>query len=172
MIEFLPAATFIVALVAATFAVLSLIFILRSRAPLESIDVSELLRFEGDSIKAAADSNTRALRLEIVQTLSQNQNAALDTIFKLSDQLLKQVGAFGVRLEASNKITESRIGGIGTKLNSDIEQMGKTANSNRETLRGLIEQKLEFVGVSPHGCRAQSQGRAQRELSAHATRNF
>jgi DNA recombination protein RmuC len=143
MIEIISDATFVVALVAATFAVLAFIFIRRAPAPLGRIDFSELLRFEGDAVRSAADSSTRALRLEIVQTLSHNQNAALDMILKLSDQLLKQVDSFGVRLEASNKITESRINEIGTKLNSDIAQMGQTANSNRETLRGLIEQKLD-----------------------------
>jgi DNA recombination protein RmuC len=143
MFEFVPSATLIVSLVAATFAGLGLIVIRRAPAPLTRIDVSELLRFEGDAVRVAAEGNTRTLRLEIGQTLSQNQSAALDMILKLSEQLLKQVDTFGGRLEASNKITESRINEIGTKLNSDIEQMGQTANSNRETLRGLIEHKLD-----------------------------
>jgi DNA recombination protein RmuC len=149
MIEFVPAATFIIALIAAVFALLCLIFIRRAPTPLERIDVSELLRFEGEAIRAAADGNTRALRLELGQALSQNQSAALEMILKLSEQLLKQVDGFGARLEASNKLTESRITEIGSKLNSDIEQMGQTANSNREALRGLIEQKLE-ASASAH----------------------
>lgn len=149
MIEFIPAATFVMTLIAATFAVLGFIVIRRIPAPLSRNDVSELLRFEGDAVRAAAESNTRNLRLEIGQTLSQNQTAALDMILKLSEQLLKQVDAFGVRLEASNKMTESRVNEIGTKLNSDIEQMGQTANSNREVMRGLIEQKLD-LSASAH----------------------
>ena len=148
MIEIIPAATLILAIIAATFAVLAFIFILRAPAHLARMDISELLRFEGDAVRAAAESNTRTLRLEIGQTLSQNQSAALDTILKLSDQLLKQVDGFGVRLEASNKITELRVTEIGSKLNSDIEQMGQTANSNRETLRGLIEQKLDVSAIA------------------------
>jgi DNA recombination protein RmuC len=143
MVEFIPAATLIVTLIVATLAVIGFILIRRVPAPLSRIDVSELLRFEGDAVRAAAENNTRNLRLEIGQTLSQNQTAALDMILKLSEQMLKQVDTFGVRLEASNKLTESRINEIGTKLNSDIEQMGQTANSNREALRGLIEQKLD-----------------------------
>jgi len=143
MIETVPAATFVAVMIAAIFAVLAFLYIRRMPAPLARMDFSELLRSEGDAVRAAAEGNVRALRLEIGQMLSQNQSAALDTILKLSEQLLKQVDGFGVRLEASNKITESRVTEIGSKLNSDIEQMGQAANSNRETLRGLIEQKLD-----------------------------
>jgi DNA recombination protein RmuC len=162
MIQFIPAATFVVALIVATFAVLNFIFIRRAPVPLARMDVSELLRFEGDAVRMAAESNTRTLRLEIGQTLSQNQSAALNMILKLSEQLLKQVDAFGVRLEASNKITESRINEIGTKLNSDIEQMGQSANTNRETLRGLVEQKLDS-SASAHADAARN---LREELSA------
>ena len=162
MVEFVPAATFIVALVAAAFAVFAFIFIRRAPAPLARMDVSELLRVEGDAVRAAAEVNTRTLRLEIGQTLSHNQSAALDMILKLSDQLLKQVDGFGVRLEASNKTTESRVNEIGTKLNSDIEQMGQSASSNRETLRALIEQKLD-LSASAHADAARN---LREELSA------
>lgn len=143
MIEILPVGTFVAACIAAIFAIIALIVTLRIPAPLAKLDVSELLRLEGDAVRASAEANTRTLRLEIGQTLSQNHSTALNTILKLSDQLLKQVDAFGARLETSNKTTESRINEIGTKLNADINQMGQAANSNRETLRGLIEQKLD-----------------------------
>jgi DNA recombination protein RmuC len=162
MIEIVPAATFIVTIIAATFAVLAFISIRRAPAPLARMDVSELVRFEGDAVRAAAESNTHTLRLEIGQTLSQNQSAALDMILKLSEHLLKQVDGFGVRLEASNKITELRVTEIGSKLNSDIEQMGQAANSNRETLRGLIEQKLD-VSVTAH---AEAARNLREELSS------
>jgi DNA recombination protein RmuC len=162
MLEFVPAATFVVTLVAAAFAVLGFFLIRRAPVPLARTDVSELLRVEGDAVRAAAETNTRTLRLEIGQTLSQNQSAALDIILKLSEQLLKQVDGFGVRLEASNKTTESRINEIGTNLNSEIEQMGQTANSNRETLRSLIEQKLDS-SASAHADAARS---LREELSA------
>jgi DNA recombination protein RmuC len=149
MAEFIAFATFVLALIAAAFAMLGFIFVRRAPVPLAKMDVSELLRFEGDAVRAATESSTRTLRLEIGQTLSQNHNTALDTILKLSKSLLDQVDSFGARLEASNKTTESRINEIGSKLNSDIEQMGQTANSNRETLRGLIEQKLD-TSVAAH----------------------
>ena len=149
MIEFMPAATFVLAFVAAVFSILGFIFILRAPASLDRMEFSELLRIEGDSVRAASENSTRTLPGEIGQTLTQNQTAALDMILKLSEQLLKQVDGFGVRLEASNKTTEVRINEIGKKLNSDIEQMGQAANSNREALRGLIEDKLE-LSASAH----------------------
>jgi DNA recombination protein RmuC len=144
MTEFVPAATFVLALVAAIFAFVGFVFVFRLPAPLARMDVSELLRVEGDFIRAAAETDIRTLRLEVGQKLTQSQTAAFDMILKLSDQLHKQIDGFEVRLETSNKTTESRIEEIGTKLNSDIEQMGLTANSNRETLRSLIEQKLDL----------------------------
>jgi DNA recombination protein RmuC len=149
MIEILPIGTFVAACIAAIFAIIAFIVILRTPTPLAKLDISELLRVEGDAVRAAAEGNTRTLRLEIGQTLSQNHSAAFNTIVTLSDQLLKQVDTFGGRLELSNKTTESRINEIGTKLNADIDQMGQAANSNRETLRTLIEHKLD-ASTSAH----------------------
>jgi hypothetical protein len=101
MIEFVPAATFIVALMAATFAVLGFIFIRRIPAPIARTDVSELLRFEGDAIRAAAEGNTRTLRLEIGQTLSQNQSAALsDSIRRECNVTLAGPTTFAATLHA------------------------------------------------------------------------
>jgi hypothetical protein len=128
--EYVAFATFVAAFIAAIFALLAFGFIRRVPKPLSRAEASELLRFEGDAIRTAAENNTRNLRQEIGQSLSQNQTVALDMILKLSEQLLKQVDAFGDRLEVSNKTTESRIGEIGAKLNSDIEQMGAVASAN------------------------------------------
>jgi DNA recombination protein RmuC len=147
--EVIAIATLVVTLVTATFALLIFIVIRGAPAPLARMDITELLRFEGDAIRGASETHTRTLRLEIGQTLSQNHSSALDTIIKLSKSLLDQVDSFGTRLETSNKTTEARIGEIGTKLNADIEQMGQTANANREALRGLVEQKLD-LSASAH----------------------
>ena len=149
MSEAIPVATLILALVAAVFAVAGFVLARRAPAPLGRMEVSELLRLEGDAVRAAAEAATRTLRLEIGQTLSQHHGSALDTILKLSKSLLDQVDSFGARLEASNKTTESRIDAIGTKLNADIEQMGASASANRDALRGLIDHKLD-TSVSAH----------------------
>lgn len=149
MTEYVAFATFVAAFIAAIFALLAFGFIRRAPKPLSRAEIGELLRFEGDAVRTAGENNTRNLRQEIGLTLSQNQTAALDMILKLSTQLLTQVDAFGVRLEVSNRTTESRVSEIGAKLNSDIEQMGATASANREALRGLIEQKLD-LSASAH----------------------
>src|SRR3954452_6441141 len=109
MSEAIPLATLVLALVAAVFAVAGFMLARRAPAPLGRMEVSELLRLEGDAVRAAAEAATRTLRLEIGQTLSQNHGSALDTLLKLSKSLLDQVDSFGARLEASNKTTESRI---------------------------------------------------------------
>jgi DNA recombination protein RmuC len=149
MAEAIPVATFVLALIVAVYAVLGFLLARRAPVPLGRADVGDLLRAEGDAVRAAAESGTRTMRLEIGQTLSQNHSSALDTILKVSKSLLDQVDSFGARLETSNKTTESRINEIGSKLNSDIEQMGVSASANRDTLRGLIEHKLD-TSVAAH----------------------
>jgi DNA recombination protein RmuC len=145
MIEILLVLILMIAAVAALFAVLAFVAARRGPeiVPLSRVDAMELLRVEGDAIRNAGDLNARGLRQEVGQVLTQNQTGTIAAVATLSDSLLKQVDAFSARLEASNNTTEARIDGIGTKLNTDIEQMGQAATSNRESLRGMIEQKLD-----------------------------
>jgi DNA recombination protein RmuC len=143
MVDSLPVATFLIALLATILAFLAYLAARRIPAPIAKADFIEMLRRESESLREASEANSWALRIEIGQVLSQNQIAALDVISKQSEQLIMQVDVFGTRLEAINRTTESRINEIGTKLNSDIEQLGQAAASNRETLRSLIEQKLD-----------------------------
>jgi DNA recombination protein RmuC len=164
MLEWMPIATLGLALIAAAFAVANFLAQRRLAAAglLSRSDAVELLRHEGDAVRASAEAGARALRQEIGQTLMQNHSAAVDTVMKLTDSLLKQVDAFGARLETSNRTTEARIDGIGTKLNSDIEQMGQSAAANRESLRMLVEQKLD-ASVGAHADAARE---LREELSA------
>ena len=46
-------------------------------------------------------------------------------------------------LELANRTIETRVDGIGQKLNTDIAGMGVSAQTGREALRDLIEHKLE-----------------------------
>jgi DNA recombination protein RmuC len=139
------------ALAGALFAALGFFSVRRyaGQAPLGRIEAGALLRNESDLLRSAMDANARGLREELGRTLAQNQGATLDTLTKLSDSLRKQVGDFGTRLEASNRITETRIDDIGNKLNTDIEQMAVSATGNRDALRLLIEQKLD-ASVAAH----------------------
>jgi DNA recombination protein RmuC len=133
------------ALVAAAFAVLNFFAVRRvaSTVPLNAAEAARLLRVEGDSIRASIEASASRSRQEMGRMLVESQRIALETVVKLSDSLLKQVDAFGARLESANQATEKRINDIGDKLNADIEQMGTSAIAGRETLRNLIEQKLD-----------------------------
>jgi DNA recombination protein RmuC len=130
------------AALAALLAGLALFAVRRQAAALGRAETMELLRGEGDAIRAATEAGARALRQEIGALLAQNQQTSVTAVASLSDSLLKQVDAFGARLETANKTTEARIDGIGQKLNADIERMDRSANANRESLRALVEEKL------------------------------
>lgn len=145
---YFPITTLALAFIAALFAIVAVIVIARRPLAMERAEVSELLRFEGDAIRAASDASARGLRQELLQALNQQQGAATNMMLKLSDQLLRQVDTFGQRLEATNKTTEARINDIGVKLNADIGRMEQGSLANRETLRGLIEQKLDQSGAA------------------------
>lgn len=165
MIEWFVIPTLVAAAAAAAFAAVACVLMFRMRKDsLDRLAVAGLLRAEGDAIRsgmaasaenvrAAVVVNARDLRQELGNTLAHHHGAALDVVTKLSDSLLKQVDAFGVRLEAANKLTEKRVDEIGVKLNADIGQMGESAAANREALRGVIEKKLD-TSVETHAAAA------------------
>ncbi|UGV27462.1 DNA recombination protein RmuC [Rhodopseudomonas boonkerdii] len=145
---YFPIATLALAFIAALFAIVAVIVVVRRPLALERAEVSELLRFEGDAIRAASDAEIRAVRQELVQTINQQQGAAATMMLKLSEQLLRQVDSFGLRLETSNKTTEGRINEIGTKLNTDIGRMEQGAAAHSEALRTMVERKLDQSGAA------------------------
>jgi len=114
----------------------------------DQLALAQLLRGESDALRAAGDANARDLRQDMAQLLAHNQSGTVNAVGTLSDTLLKQVGAFGARLELSNQTTEKRINEIGERLNADIEKMGASAGANREALRLLIEQKLDSSALT------------------------
>jgi DNA recombination protein RmuC len=150
MIEILLVAILAVTAAGALLALLAYLACRRSRleTPLSRLDAGALLRAESDLIRSAMEANSRGLRQELLQGLSQNHQATFETMVKLSDSLLTRVDEFGVRLEKANQNTEARINSIGVKLNTDIDEMGKSAGVNREALRGVIEQKLDASAVA------------------------
>jgi DNA recombination protein RmuC len=145
---YFPIATLALASIAALFAIVAVIVVARRPLALERAEVSELLRFEGDAIRAASDAELRAVRQELLTTINQQQGAAATMMLKLSEQLLRQVDSFGQRLESSNKTTETRINDIGTKLNADIGRMEQGAVATSEGLRSIVERKLDQSGAT------------------------
>jgi DNA recombination protein RmuC len=61
----------------------------------------------------------------------------------LRDGIDGQVRGFGERLDGGIKAIDERAAAIATKLNDEMSEMRVEANTNRETLRSLIEQKLD-----------------------------
>jgi DNA recombination protein RmuC len=156
MIEWLLAAVLCASLVAAAGALLAYAAARRGRSEaLGRLDAVELLRREGDAIRAANEQEVRALRQELSATLSQFQAGTTQSVGLLSGEILNQIKMFGERLEASNKTVEERVAGIGGKLNTDIAQMGESATRNRDALRNVIEQRLD-ASVAAHAEAARS----------------
>jgi DNA recombination protein RmuC len=75
--------------------------------------------------------------------LASFQDVTLKAFGTLRDGIEGQIRTFGERLDAGVKATGESVTTISTKLTHDMEQMRTEANTGRETLRALIEQKLE-----------------------------
>lgn len=149
MLDILLFGIFAVACIGAMFAVLAYLTMRRNASEtINPLEMAQLLRREGDAIRAEDDANSRELRQEINQLLTHNQTGTMNAVGTLTDSLLRQVDAFGARLEQANQTTEKRINDIGERLNQDIEKMGVSANSNREALRTVIEQKLDSSALA------------------------
>jgi DNA recombination protein RmuC len=102
-----------------------------------------ILRSETDIVRGAVENQARGLRQELGRTLSSFQDVTLKAFGTLRDGIEVQIRTFGERLDAGVKATGESVTTISTKLTDDMEQMRGEANTGRETLRGLIEQKLE-----------------------------
>jgi DNA recombination protein RmuC len=104
---------------------------------------AQLLRAETDIVRGAVDDQSGRLRRELNQSLKGFQELTVAAFAGLRDGIDGQVRGFGERLDAGIKIIDERAAGIATELNSDMAQMRSEPNTSRETLRGLIEQKLD-----------------------------
>jgi DNA recombination protein RmuC len=103
-----------------------------------------ILRSETDIVRGAFDEQGRRLRQELNLSLKGFQELTVTAFGSLRDGIESQVRGFGERLDAGIKIIDERAAGIAIKLNDDIAQMRSEANTGRETLRNLIEQKLDL----------------------------
>jgi len=100
-----------------------------------------ILRSETDIVRAAVGDQARGLRQELGRTLANFQEVTLKAFGTLRDGIDVQIRAFGERLDAGVKATGESVTTIATKLTNDVEQMRAEANTGRETLRGMIDQK-------------------------------
>jgi DNA recombination protein RmuC len=129
--------------IAAVFAILCFF---RTRTPVAALTketAAPLLRSETEIIRTALQDQARWLRQELGQSLTTFQEMMLTTFGTMRDGIDGQVRGFGERLDAGVKAIDERAAGIATKVNDDIAQMRSEANSNREHLRAIVEQKLD-----------------------------
>jgi DNA recombination protein RmuC len=126
--------------------------------------VAQLLRAETDIVRGAIEDQAGRLRLELSQSLKGFQELTVSAVGGLRDGIEGQVRGFGERLDAGIKIIDERAAGIATKLNGDMAQMRSEANTSRETLRALIEAKLDHS--------AQQQAEAAKGLRDELGGNF
>ena len=113
---------------------------------------AQLLRAETDIVRGAIEDQSGRLRQELNQSLKAFQELTVAAFGSLRDGMEGQVRGFGERLDAGIKIIDERAAGIATKVHDDMAQMRSEANTSRETLRVLIEQKLD------HNSRQQAEG--------------
>jgi DNA recombination protein RmuC len=85
----------------------------------------------------------RSLRQELLRILARFQELTLKAFSTLRDGIDGQVRTFGERLDGSVKATEESVATISLKLVHDMDQMRSEANTARENMRALNEQKLE-----------------------------
>lgn len=122
----------VAACLAAAFAILGYF---KSRHPTDFLTVrhaAQLLRSETEIVQTAIHDHGRGLRQELGQSFG-----------ILRDGIDAQVRGFGDRLNLGVKAIDDRAAAISTKLNDDMSQMRVEAGTGRETLRSLIEIKLD-----------------------------
>lgn len=118
----------IVTTIAAVAMIVSTILIFRrgtSGAGLPTDVLSNMLRAESDRQQSSFQEQARSIRQELGENIRGFQEAMLG------------------RLDVGIKNVDDRVGGIGTKLDTDIRLMGDEATKNRDALRQTIEAKLD-----------------------------
>lgn len=108
---------------------------------------AQILRGETDIVRAAVDEQARGLRQELGHSLKGFQELTLAAFGTLRDGIDAQVRGFGGRLDRGIKSIDEKATAISTKLNEEMAQTRSEANANRETLRILVEQKLDTSTV-------------------------
>ena len=141
-----PLAYVCAALLAATLAV-ALIILLSVRqiirGTLSPEAIGRAMRAECDLVRRDAEGHARAGRGELADNLNGFQTTLFNAFGLLGKQVSGQVREFGDTLNRGVGTIDARVEGMAQKLNGDIAKMGDDAGRGRETLRGLIEAKLD-----------------------------
>jgi DNA recombination protein RmuC len=130
--------------VAAVFAVLGFFRPRQLPDVLTAAGITQILRAETDIVRTAIEDQARGVRQELGQSLRGFQELTLSAFGTLRDGIDAQVHGFGERLDSGVKAIDERTAMISTRLNEELAQTRVEANTNRESLRTLIEQKLDY----------------------------
>jgi DNA recombination protein RmuC len=103
----------------------------------------EQLCSQTDRILQFSDRQSRNLREEIGGAMRGFQDSTLKAFRELGDALATRMNEFGFRMDAGVKAIDDRAVAIAGKLNHDIVQMQEEAGRDRDTLRQIIEVKLD-----------------------------
>jgi DNA recombination protein RmuC len=144
--EVVQIALLCVATIGATIAAICAILCLRKGSASNALTretAAPIFRSETDIVRGAVQDQARWLRQELGQSLSGFQEFNLKAFSTLREGIDGQVRSFGERLDGGIKAIDDRAASISAKLNDDMAQMRTEANSNRESLRHIIEQKLD-----------------------------
>ena len=129
--------------IAALFAILGFLRAQQVPDALTAPGATQILRAETEIVRSTVADQARGLRQELGQSLKGFQELTLAAFGTLRDGIDAQVRGFGERLDGGIKAIDERAAAISIKLNDEMAQMRAEANTNRETLRTLIEQKLD-----------------------------
>jgi len=129
--------------IAALFALLCFLRTAQLPDVLTAQGAKQILRTETDIVRNAGEQQSRSLRQELGNSLKGFQELNIAAFGTLRQGIDSQVHGFGERLNEGVKAIDERAGAISTKLNDEMAQMRSEANVSRETLRTLIEHKLD-----------------------------
>lgn len=129
--------------IAALFALLAYLGSRKTADELTVNKAAQLLRQETEIVRGSMESQSRGLRQELVNLLTKFQETIFAGFGGLREGIENQVKDFRGRLDSGVLSIDQKTDGIASKLNTDMEKMRSEAVTNRESLRTLLEQKLD-----------------------------
>lgn len=140
---FVLSASCAVCLIGAVFSILTYLSNRRLAKELSLVTLGRLLRDETEVLRRATEDQSRGVREELSNLLTKFQEAIIVGFGSLGRGINDQIKEFSIRLDSGILSIEGRADGIASKLDTDIEKMRSESVTNRDSLRGMIEQKLE-----------------------------
>lgn len=132
-----------ISLIAVAFSLLAYLSNRRLAHEFSLVSLGKLLRDETEVLRRATEDQSRGVREELTNLLAKFQEAIIVGFGSLGRGINEQIKEFSFRLDSGILSIEARADGIASKLDTDIEKMRSEAISNRDSLRGMVEQKLD-----------------------------